>query len=429
MCVETFIGCLKLQQVASFNGIQVEFHVQAGESLIQRGRNRMVADFMRTDSTHMMFIDADIEFEAEDIISMIKLDREIVCAGYPRKHILWDQVELAVKQGRNPRTAGSSLVYDAAIDESVQNNGDGTATFEVVDGCLAIRHAATGFLLMKREALTKMMAHYMDETMYYDDSIGDSHGRVVFSLFDCGIVGGRYLSEDYLFSHRWREMGGKIWMYLPCVLKHVGRHVYEASITDQMKPVEGASEQCDIPTLDDGDPQKGFHLYRYDWAAKVLGKDNGEQRHSIANAACGTNYGSRILEPCAYSVVGFDRSEECAELNRRREYGKMEVIDIESRSFFERVRDFDTVVSLETVEHLKNPGRWLSELRDAGVGELVLSVPIVPTKWMNPYHLHDFTEEGFVQMVESAGYKIVTSEKQAEFKPDSVLLVHARRSA
>jgi hypothetical protein len=33
---------------------------------------------------------------------------------------------------------------------------------------------------------------------------------------------GEYLSEDYAFCHRWRAIGGRIWLDTQCRLTHVG---------------------------------------------------------------------------------------------------------------------------------------------------------------------------------------------------------------
>jgi hypothetical protein len=49
------------------------------ESLITRARNGMAYDFMQSDATHLMFIDADITFDPKDIVRMIDADKDIIC--------------------------------------------------------------------------------------------------------------------------------------------------------------------------------------------------------------------------------------------------------------------------------------------------------------------------------------------------------------
>ena len=45
-----------------------------GEFLISRARNNLVSQFLRTSSTHLMFIDADLAFEAASVGRMLDLD-------------------------------------------------------------------------------------------------------------------------------------------------------------------------------------------------------------------------------------------------------------------------------------------------------------------------------------------------------------------
>ena len=58
---------------------------------------------------------------------------------------------------------------------------------------------------------------------------------------------------------------------------------------------------------------------------------------------------------------------------------------------------FDTIVTIETIEHLPNTVQFVSRiagmLRPGGI--LIASVPTTPSVDGNPYHLHDFTERSF----------------------------------
>ena len=54
-------------------GIELKFYYLFNESLITRARNYCCDEFMRSECTHMLFIDADIGFEANDVISMMAL--------------------------------------------------------------------------------------------------------------------------------------------------------------------------------------------------------------------------------------------------------------------------------------------------------------------------------------------------------------------
>ena len=45
-------------------------------------------------------------------------------------------------------------------------------------------------------------------------------------IFCEAVVGGRYFGEDWAFAHRWRALGGEIWVDLLAAVNHTGRHVY-----------------------------------------------------------------------------------------------------------------------------------------------------------------------------------------------------------
>ena len=53
---------LKLQTMCRDMNIGLSFSMLFNESLIQRARNLLAANFLKSEATHMMFIDADINF-------------------------------------------------------------------------------------------------------------------------------------------------------------------------------------------------------------------------------------------------------------------------------------------------------------------------------------------------------------------------------
>ena len=72
--------------------INAKFYYLFNESLITRARNYCCDEFLRSDCTHMIFIDSDISFNPNDVITMLamqdhedeKNDYDIVCGPYPR---------------------------------------------------------------------------------------------------------------------------------------------------------------------------------------------------------------------------------------------------------------------------------------------------------------------------------------------------------
>jgi hypothetical protein len=160
-----------------------------------------------------MFIDADIHFDPESVIRLIKSDHDVAVAPYPKKTIMWDQAEQAIKDGdtRDPNKIVSSLVLNFKYSNTPVVNGFA----EVLDG-------PTGFMLIKRRVFTNMFEAYPELLCVNDHQNRDL--ETYYAVFDCMIdpETKRYLSEDYAFCRRWQRMGGKIYADISTTLGHVG---------------------------------------------------------------------------------------------------------------------------------------------------------------------------------------------------------------
>jgi SAM-dependent methyltransferase len=135
-----------------------------------------------------------------------------------------------------------------------------------------------------------------------------------------------------------------------------------------------------------------LHLERYEFAAKHL------RPGRVLDLACGVGYGTKLLrERSGNPVTGVDLSREAIEYARSRYAGAGIEFQLADAMRFTDARGFDSIVSLETVEHLPDPAGFLARvvalLRPGG--SFVASVPTTPSSDVNPHHLHDFTERSF----------------------------------
>jgi SAM-dependent methyltransferase len=137
-----------------------------------------------------------------------------------------------------------------------------------------------------------------------------------------------------------------------------------------------------------------LHLARYEFAARHV------RPGRLLDIACGVGYGTRLLADQSNAIplaVGVDISSSAIEYARSR-YGSGRVhFRQEDAMKFHDADGFDTIVSLETIEHLPDPGMFLTHLvRQMRPGAILIgSVPVTPAMDANPYHLHDFTERSF----------------------------------
>ena len=97
------LGMIQMVSVFTQHRVPFQYAYMMNESLITRAHNSLAYDFLQTDATHMMFIDADIGFNPADILPMINANKDIICGIYPKKEIDWVQVSNAIKAGVEPQ--------------------------------------------------------------------------------------------------------------------------------------------------------------------------------------------------------------------------------------------------------------------------------------------------------------------------------------
>ena len=94
-------SCLDLQTTMSKYGVETKFSFLFNESLITRARNYLVDEFLRSDFTHLLFIDSDIHYNPQDVIAMLALDKDVIGGPYPKKSINWSNVAQAARNHPN----------------------------------------------------------------------------------------------------------------------------------------------------------------------------------------------------------------------------------------------------------------------------------------------------------------------------------------
>ena len=219
---------LTLSNVCAQNGIGLSFSFMFNESLITRARNALTHQFLKSDSTHLMFIDSDIKFSPEHIVPMIQADKEIICGIYPKKEINWDTVKKAmdnnVPHDKLKNHTGSFVV------NLVGYAGEVTVP---IGQPVEIFNGGTGFMLIKREVFEKMG----EKVPEYTNDVGDLSGTMqqqekIKEFFATSIEPetNRLLSEDYHFCREWRMMGGKVWAAPWCQLAHIGTYAFEGQL-------------------------------------------------------------------------------------------------------------------------------------------------------------------------------------------------------
>lgn len=244
-------SCTDLGIMATNYGVQLAFHYLFNESLITRARNYLVDEFMRSDMTHLMFIDSDIGFDPNDVLAMAAIadpdsDKDIVCAPYPKKTIAWEKIKRAVDKGfadENPNK------LEKFVGDFVFNPAPGTDQLRV-DEPVEVLEGGTGFMIVQRHVFEKYTDAY-PELLYTPDHVRTKHfdgSRQIMAFFDTVICpdSNRYLSEDYMFCQWARNIGIKVWMCPWMRLTHMGSYMFGGSLVDLAQVGAAATADAEL---------------------------------------------------------------------------------------------------------------------------------------------------------------------------------------
>ena len=170
-----------------------------------------------------------------------------------------------------------------------------------------------------------------------------------------------------------------------------------------------------------GQQALALHLDRYRFAATQLLPGR------VLDIACGVGYGTDLLFQtavgCQYAL-GVDADHEAIAYAKTRYLKEGMTFQVGDAMTFSAPELFDSIVTLETIEHLPHPQDFITHLTSLlrPGGKLIASVPTTPTVDANPYHLHDFTEHSFRKMVNHLSLRECASYRQEQtFNPVTVL--------
>ncbi|WP_419729516.1 hypothetical protein [Lichenicola sp.] len=221
-----------LMAAAPSAGLDLTLALLGQDALITRCRNTLVGHFVAHPlATHLLFVDADISFEPEQVFRLLRAGKPIAAGVYPLKAYHWDRASRErVAGGEAAETAGLHYVGELEAAGRVEWEGDfATATF-----------AGTGFMLIERATLAALAAAH-PETRYRHIHAYSAGGQAPWdnhALFDCLIDAetGVYMSEDFTFCHRWRRLGGRVWLDTGGRLTHTGPSDYHGAPADRLQP-------------------------------------------------------------------------------------------------------------------------------------------------------------------------------------------------
>ena len=197
-----YAGMVHLDYLASISdyfraGLNFSLATIGNESLITRARNAILSKFHEDPQfSHLLFLDGDVFLSASGLLRLLSHEVDVVGAAVALKGFN--------ARGEKMFNVGYCLGEKGALQE--------------------IDRIGTAALLMSRKAVTDLVSDARAAGRAYGPppSRGAPTARIHYDVFQVGVIGGDYLSEDYWVCHRLRQLGHRIYLDPEVTTRHQG---------------------------------------------------------------------------------------------------------------------------------------------------------------------------------------------------------------
>lgn len=221
-----------LQSECNKRKVGITLHLHKS-SIVTFGRNACTAAFLHSDCTHMLFVDTDIQFNEQDIFKMIEADEEITLIPYPLKWIDWKKARELYQSHKIPVNKGGFHFPMKVINED---------EFGIENGWMEIERGPAGCMLLKREAIERMIKFYPDlkvkQNHLINENVKDSANSYNFWDTEFDREEGKIVGEDFAFCDRFRKAGGRIFALIDSEIAHHGNYPFKAKFIDECAKIE-----------------------------------------------------------------------------------------------------------------------------------------------------------------------------------------------
>ncbi len=229
MCTGQYTtGLLNLIMAMAQRGHEVTYSKIYNESLITRGRNALVNEFLASDCDGLLFIDADQGFIASDVIKMVESEVDLIGGIYPMKAINWDTVRRAIELGEEDLEK-----YTGFFGANFLPTEDGTMTI-TLDVPQPVDSVSTGMMYISR----KVFDDLSDKVEIYRGNAptGAVHDDVwIKEYFKTEIdKDGVLLSEDFFLCRKWQELGNVVYAAPWVRVTHFGSYEFQGSFAESI---------------------------------------------------------------------------------------------------------------------------------------------------------------------------------------------------
>ena len=189
-----------LQTASLMTQLNIRCWIQnvCGGSNLPRGRNELVAHFLASDYTDLLFIDDDIGWTASDVVRLLASDKDVIGGVYAKK-----------RHGDDREPGKWTMV---SLPEFNQDSM----------GAIEVEGLGTGFLKISRSVFERMIAAHPDWKRNGPPSMSEEVRRGYYHFFRFDPNDPDETGEDIGFCRDYRKIGGQVWADPAIRLSHVG---------------------------------------------------------------------------------------------------------------------------------------------------------------------------------------------------------------
>jgi hypothetical protein len=191
-------------EVCMLNDIQLTLKSVIGCSLIQKARDELFRMAYEAKVDDLIFIDADQSWTQKDFGNLISPQVDVIGGAVVSKN---DNIHYNVK------------TFDPK--------------FEFEHGLINARGIGAGFFRMSRACIEKM---WDNSEKYIDGSKEYRH------VFETKVINGELVGEDVAFCHKWRELGGKVYVHPEISVSHIGKKKWSGNFSEYVRIANQGAE-------------------------------------------------------------------------------------------------------------------------------------------------------------------------------------------
>lgn len=181
---------------------------ECGSADLRDNRSAIAARFLAGDGTDLISLDHDVCWPAGALLKLVDYPVECVAGVYPKRE---DPIQFPIRY----------LPGELWADPET--------------GLLEVEAVQGGFVRIARSVLERMSVEYAD-LAFKNSRFPD---MTLPGLWRELMVGESKYGEDFAFFHRWRAIGGRVWVDPEITLAHVGLKAFIGKLGDHLREHNG----------------------------------------------------------------------------------------------------------------------------------------------------------------------------------------------